>query len=110
MTYVSPFDAKDIIAGQGTSALELIQEVGELDYLLTGIGGGGLISGCCLVCEKDSPNCKVVAVEPDAAHDAEISLKTGKIVSIPSQDTIADGANTPKIGHLTLKIMQKHLN
>lgn len=105
MTYVSPFDAKDIIAGQATSPLELIEEVGELDYMFTGIGGGGLISGCCIVCENDNPSCKVIAVEPDAAHDAEISLKTGQIVAIANQDTIADGANTPKIGHLTLKIM-----
>ena len=75
MTYISPFDQKHIIAGQGTSAFELLEEVGELDYFLTGIGGGGLISGSSLVCKQLSPDCKIIGVEPDAGHDAEISLQ-----------------------------------
>lgn len=75
MTYISPFDNKEIIAGQGTSALELFNEVGELDYFLTGVGGGGLISGCALVCKEHAPNCKVIGVEPDAGHDAQMSIE-----------------------------------
>lgn len=80
MTYISPFDHRDIIAGQGTSALELFEEVGNMDYFLTGVGGGGLVSGCSLVCKELNPNCKVIGVEPDAAHDAQQSLQQGKIV------------------------------
>lgn len=75
MTYISPFDHKDIISGQGTSALELFEEVGHLDYFLTGVGGGGLISGCTLVSKEYQPNCKIIGVEPDAGHDASQSMQ-----------------------------------
>ena len=110
MTYISPFDHKDIIAGQGTSALELFNEVGELDCFLTGVGGGGLISGCSLVCKKFAPKCKIIGVEPDAGHDAQMSLEQNKIVSVMNQKTLADGASTPHIGHLNLKMMRQHLD
>jgi threonine dehydratase len=106
MTYISPFDHKDIIAGQGTTALELFEEVGDLDYFLTGVGGGGLVSGCALVCKELTPNCKIIGVEPDAGHDAQMSIEQNKIVSIANQKTLADGASTPHIGHLTLKLMR----
>lgn len=74
MTYISPFDAKHIIAGQGVAAQELIEETGELDYFFASIGGGGLISGCSLVTKEKMPNCKIIGVEPDAGHDAAMSV------------------------------------
>ena len=74
MTYVSPFDHPDVIAGQGTLAVELFEDVGKLDHFFCGVGGGGLISGCSLVAEQMSPGCKIWGVEPDVAHDAAISL------------------------------------
>lgn len=82
MTFISPFDNKDIIAGQGTSALELFNEVGNFDFFLTGIGGGGLISGCSLVCKQHAPACQVIGVEPDAGHDASMSVEQNKIVTV----------------------------
>ena len=109
MTYVSPFGHPDVIAGQGTCAKELFDEVGKLDHLFCGVGGGGLISGCSLVAEQVSPECKIWGVEPDAAHDAAISLEQNRVVSIPNQKTIADGCNTPKIGENTLKMMRKYI-
>lgn len=84
MTYVSPFDHPDVIAGQGTCAKELFDEVGKLDHFFCGVGGGGLISGCSLVAEAVSPGCKIWGVEPDAAHDAAISLEQNRVVSIPN--------------------------
>jgi len=80
--------------------------VGHLDRVFVGIGGGGLVSGTGLVAKHYNPDCKVYAVEPDAAHDAAESMRRDEIVSIPNQQTIADGANTPKIGQLTLRMMQ----
>lgn len=110
MTYISPFDHRDIIAGQGTSCLELFNEVGELDHFLTGVGGGGLISGCMLVCKTHAPNCKIIGVEPDAGHDAEMSMQQNKIVSVQNQNTLADGASTPHIGVLNLKMMRSSMD
>lgn len=89
--------------------MELFNEVGSLDHLFCGVGGGGLISGCSLVVDAVSPSCKIWGVEPDAAHDAAISLEQGRVVSIPNQKTIADGCNTPKIGEKTLIMMKKYI-
>ena len=82
MVLISPFDNHDIISGQGTAALELFEEVGELDHLFIGVGGGGLISGCSLVAKSLYPNCRIHGVEPKNGNDAQLSLKEGKIVRI----------------------------
>lgn len=83
MTFVDPFDNHDVIAGQGTLALELFEKVGQLDHMLMAIGGGGLVSGCCLVSKTVSPGCKVYAVEPgDGGNDAFISLQKNEVISI----------------------------
>jgi threonine dehydratase len=106
-TLIPPFDHHHVIAGQGTVAKELIEEVGALDYLFVCIGGGGLISGCALAAAELAPGCKVIGVEPEAGNDAQQSLRSGRIVRIPVPHTIADGAQTPALGKLTFPIIQR---
>jgi threonine dehydratase len=106
-TLIAPYDNADVIAGQGTVAKELIEEVGALDYLFVCVGGGGLISGCALAAAELSPGCQLIGVEPEAGNDAQQSLRSGKIVRIPVPQTIADGAQTPALGKLTFPIMQR---
>ena len=71
MTLIPPYDHEDIVAGQGTVAKELIEKVGHLDYLFACVGGGGLISGCCLAVKALLPKCKIIGVEPEAGNDAQ---------------------------------------
>jgi threonine dehydratase len=108
-TLVPPFDHPDIIAGQGTAALELCQEVGELDILLAPVGGGGLISGCAIACHHLSPRTQVYGVEAEVANDTFLSLQKGERVSIPVPPTIADGMQVTSPGEITFRIMQRHL-
>jgi threonine dehydratase len=105
-TMIPPYDHPDIIAGQGTAAKELFEEVGPLDYLFVPLGGGGLISGCSTAAAHLAPACRVIGVEPEAGNDAQLSLHAGKIVHIPVPDTIADGARTQQLGALTFPIIQ----
>lgn len=107
LTLIPPYNHPDVIAGQGTAAKELIEEVGELDILLAPVGGGGLLSGSALSAKALSPNCRVIGVEPEAGNDAQRSLKSGKIVHIDTPKTIADGAQTQHIGDLTFAIMSR---
>jgi threo-3-hydroxy-L-aspartate ammonia-lyase len=109
LTLIPPYDYADVIAGQGTAAKELFDEVGKLDYLFVCVGGGGLISGCAVAAAHLSPGCIVIGVEPEAGNDAQQSLRTGKIVDIPVPDTIADGARTQHVGHLSLPLMQAYV-
>lgn len=106
LTLVPPFDHADVIAGQGTSALELVEEVGALDVLVVCVGGGGLISGCATAAKHLLPDCRVVGVEPEAGNDVQQSLSAGRLIRIPVPDTIADGAQTQCAGQLTFPIMQ----
>lgn len=108
---IPPYDHKHVIAGQGTAGKELLEEIikkkKQLDYLFVCVGGGGLISGCALAAEELAPDCKVIGVEPEAGNDAQRSLESGQIVFIETPKTIADGAQTQKIGHLTFEIMKR---
>ena len=106
-TLIPPFDHADVIAGQGTVAMELFEEVGELDYLFVCVGGGGLIAGCALAAAQLAPACRVIGVEPEAGNDAQQSLRSGRIVRIAVPQTIADGAQTTAVGELTFPIMQR---
>ncbi len=108
-TLIPPYDHPDVIAGQGTAAKELFEEVGELDYLFVPVGGGGLISGSAISAAHLSPQCAVIGVEPEAGNDAQQSLEAKKIVRIPVPDTIADGAQTQFVGKLVLPILMKHV-
>src|SRR6185436_9236059 len=94
MTLVPPYDHPDVIAGQGTAAKELIEEVGELDALFVCLGGGGLLSGSALAAKALSPQCHLYGVEPEAGNDGQQSLRQGEIVHIETPQTIADGAQT----------------
>ncbi|MGJ3352509.1 threo-3-hydroxy-L-aspartate ammonia-lyase [Providencia sp. Je.9.19] len=109
-TLIPPFDHPHIIAGQGTAAKELIEEVGELDALFVCLGGGGLLSGCAIAAKKLSPNCKIYGVEPEAGNDAQQSFRAGKIIHINTPNTIADGAQTQHIGQYTFALIQKNVD
>jgi threo-3-hydroxy-L-aspartate ammonia-lyase len=107
MTLIPPFDHAHVMAGQGTAALELIEEVGPLDILLVCVGGGGLISGCAVAAHQLSPGIEVIGVEPEAGDDMQQSLARGEIVHINTPKTIADGAQTQAPGRLTFPVVQK---
>jgi threonine ammonia-lyase medium form len=107
LTVIPPFDHPHIIAGQGTAAMELFEDMPDLDFLITPVGGGGLISGCATAAKAMQPNVRVIGVETEPANDAWQSLRTGKRVAIPVPDTIADGIRTTSLGLITFKIMQR---
>ena len=109
MTIIPPYNHKDVIAGQGTVAKELIEEVGELDYLFVCVGGGGLIAGMSLAVKELSPNCKIYGVEPLAGNDAQQSFYKGEIVQIPGPRSIADGALTTALGDLTFALIRQNV-
>ena len=110
-TLIHPYDNDDIIAGQGTAALELFDEVGPLDYLFVPVGGGGLISGSALAAQVRAPGCRVVGVEPALGDDAGQSWRDGrihKLEAVPA--TIADGLRTRAIGQRNLAIMGRYVS
>jgi threo-3-hydroxy-L-aspartate ammonia-lyase len=109
VTLVPPFDHPHIVAGQGTAALELIEEVGALDVLLVPCGGGGLVSGCAVAAHGLSPETRVIAVEPAAGDDVQRSFRSGSIQRVSNPDTIADGARTSAPGAVTFPLIMKHL-
>ena len=108
-TLVPPYDHPWIVAGQGTAALELLEEVPDLDTLIVCIGGGGLISGCALAAKALRPGIRVFGVEPADANDTYLSLRSGSRVEIPVPLTIADGLRSTKPGELTFSIIQKNV-
>ncbi len=110
LTIVPPFDHPHIIAGQGTTALELIQEVGELDLLLVCCGGGGLISGCAIAIKSLLPNCRVIGVEPARADDATRSFYSRTLQFVKNPDTIADGARTASLGKITFPLVLEYVD
>jgi threonine dehydratase len=107
---VPPYDHADVIAGQGTAALELIEDAGPLDLLLVPCGGGGLLSGSALAARRMSPGCRVVGVEPETADDATRSFRTGVLASVDNPPTIADGARTPSLGKLTFPLVRENVD
>jgi threonine dehydratase len=107
---IPPFNHPDIIAGQGTTAKELIEETGPLDALLVPCGGAGLLSGCAVAAKRLAPDCRAIGVEPAAGNDVTLSFQQKKIVTIPPPDTIADGARTQAPGDLTFALVQKHVD
>ena len=104
MTLIPPFNHTAVMAGQGTAALELIEDAGPLDILLVCMGGGGLTSGCAVAAKHLLPNCDVYGVEPLAGNDFQQSFRSGKIVKIEVPKTIADGAQTQAPGPLTFAV------
>ena len=109
MTMIPPFNHPDVIAGQGTSGMELFEEVPDLDLLLVCMGGGGLVSGCALAAKALQPKCQVMGVEPEAGNDGQQSFRTGKIVKIDVPKTLADGAATQALGDITFALVRRDL-
>jgi threonine dehydratase len=107
---IPPYDHPDVIAGQGTAALELLSEVGPLDVLLVPCGGGGLLSGSALVARQQSPACRVIGVEPEAGDDATRSFVTRTLQTVHNPATIADGARTPCLGKLTFPLVLENVD
>ncbi|WP_315708453.1 threo-3-hydroxy-L-aspartate ammonia-lyase [Brenneria uluponensis] len=107
---IPSYDHPDVIAGQGTSAKELIEETGELDALFVCLGGGGLLSGSALAARRLSPSCKIYGVEPVAGNDGQQSFRTGSIVHIETPKTIADGAQVQHLGQYTFPLIQQHVD
>ncbi|MCL4745075.1 MAG: threo-3-hydroxy-L-aspartate ammonia-lyase, partial [Burkholderiaceae bacterium] len=105
-TLIPPFDHADVIAGQGTAALELIEDTGPLDALAVCVGGAGLIAGCAIAAKALAPACRVIGVEPEAGNDVQLSLARGERVKIAVPNTIADGAQTQQVGELSFPIVQ----
>ena len=105
---VHPFNNPNVIAGQGTAALEMIEDLGTLDAMLAPIGGGGLMSGTCIATRSLLPETKLFGAEPAGADDAYRSLKEGKIIPQADPDTICDGLLT-SLGEYTWNILKDHL-
>jgi threonine dehydratase len=110
LTLIPPYDHPHVIAGQGTAAMELIDEVGALDALFVCLGGGGLLAGSALSAAALSPQTKLYGVEPEAGNDGQQSFRSGTIVHIDTPQTIADGAQTQHLGAYTFEIIQRDVD
>lgn len=110
LTLIPPYDHPDVLAGQGTAAKELFEEVGALDYLFVPLGGGGLLSGTALSTRALAPKCVLYGVEPEAGNDGQQSLRSGSIVHIDTPKTIADGAQTQHLGNYTFGIIKRDVD
>jgi len=106
---IPPYDHPEVIAGQGTAARELFEEVGRLDMLLVCLGGGGLLAGSALSAEALAPDCEVIGVEPEGGDDGRQSLRRGEIVHILAPRSIADGALVTHLGHHNFPIIQRRV-
>lgn len=107
LTVIPPYDHPDVIAGQGTAVLELLEDTGPLDALFVSLGGGGLLAGSALAARALSPDCRIFGVEPEAGNDGQQSFRIGAIVHIDTPRTIADGAQTPHLGEHTFPIIRR---
>lgn len=107
---VHPYDDERVMAGQGTAALELLEQAGGLDVLVAPIGGGGLVSGCATAAKALDPAIRVVGVEPEAGDDTRRSLAAGERVTIEVPRTIADGQQLPTPGELTFAVIAERVD
>ncbi|WP_446901649.1 threo-3-hydroxy-L-aspartate ammonia-lyase [Burkholderia sp. YIM B11467] len=110
LTLIPPYDHADVIAGQGTAAKELFDEVGPLDAVFAPLGGGGLLSGTALATRALSPRATLYGVEPESGNDGQQSFRSGAIVHIDTPRTIADGAQTQHLGNLTFPIIRRDVD
>jgi threo-3-hydroxy-L-aspartate ammonia-lyase len=109
-TLIPPFDRAEVIAGQGTAALEFFDQVKRLDVLLVPCGGGGLLSGCAIAAKSANPDCQVIGIEPAMADDATRSFQTRTLQTIDYPATIADGTRTLSLGELTFPLILDHVD
>jgi threonine dehydratase len=110
LTVIPPYDHADVIAGQGTAAVELFEESGPLDFLFVPCGGGGMLSGGAIAARTLSPGCRVVGVEPTAGDDATRSFRTKELQTVDNPRTVADGARTPSLGSLTFPLVLAYVS
>ena len=108
--FVHPFDDEDVIYGQGTIALEILEELPETDIILVPIGGGGLISGIACAAKILKPEIKIIGVEPDGAASAYEAIKEDKVIELKEANTIADGTDVKKIGNTTFEYIKKYVD
>ena len=108
--FVHPFDDEDVIHGQGTIALEILEELPETDIILVPIGGGGLISGIACAAKILKPEIKIIGVEPEGAASAYEAIKEDKVVELKEANTIADGTAVKKIGNITFEYIKKYVD
>ncbi len=109
-TLIPPYDHIDVVAGQGTAALELCRQAGGIDQLLVPCGGGGLLSGCAIAARGMNPNCTVIGVEPEVADDATRSFYSGALQTVKNPPTIADGTRTPSLGKVTFPLVLSYVD
>lgn len=105
-----PFDDPDVIAGQGTVGLEIMEDIPNVDIVIVGIGGGALISGIALAVKSMNPGVRVIGVEPEGAPSMLRALEEGKPVRLEKIETVADGLAAPYVGEWTLKIVQSYVD
>ena len=110
LALVAPYDDPDIIAGQGTVALELLDDVPDLDALVVPVGGGGLAAGCAILARSRRPSIRLLGVEPEDADDTRQSIEAGRPVRIPAPRTIADGLRAVEPGEITFEINRRLLD
>ena len=109
-TLIPPYDHIDIVAGQGTAALELLEKVRSVDMLLIPCGGGGLLSGSAIAAKGINPGCRVIGIEPETADDATKSFHSGKLHTVENPPTIADGTRTPSLGKVTFPLVLEYVD
>jgi threonine dehydratase len=109
-TLVPPYDHINIVAGQGTAALELLQKIRDLQMLLVPCGGGGLLSGSAIAAKGMNPACRVIGIEPELADDATRSFRTGQLHAVKNPPTIADGTRTPSLGKVTFPLVREYVD
>lgn len=109
-TIVHPFDDLRVAAGQGTAAIEMLEDVPDLDFILCPVGGGGLLSGTAVAAKALKPGIKVIGVEPELANDVQQSFRAGRRIAIPTPATLADGLRTNCTGEKNFPIIRQHVD
>lgn len=108
--YIPPYDHPDIIAGQGTVGLEILEQLPDVDVIVVPVGGGGLISGILTAVKAIKPEVRIIGVEPETGNDTFLSLEAGEITAVAGSTTIADGLRTSQPGELTFPILQQYVD
>ena len=108
--FVHPFDDEDVLEGQGTIALEILDELPDTDIILVPLGGGGLVSGIACAAKLKNPSIKVIGVEPEGAASALAAVKKGEVIELAEANTIADGTAVKKIGNINFEYIKKYVD